>query len=207
MKESHVSTLSALIPVHCLMLVVKMQSARLKIMLEFVLASLEQPAIHYLDAFNFNTAVETTNVQLEQIATTEYAAQYARTQETVWQIKCVFRACANLLARPTQLVQTSNTARTTFAFKNQNVLSMKTVMLVSNALSTQMEDQSAKMFAVADSYAAGTQSVSLETTMLNANARKDFILMERFVERLNANQTTIAVTTNGVTITCVKLFV
>lgn len=72
--------------------------------------------------------------------------------------------------------------------------------------STQMEDQSARMFAVEEICAEEIQSVPRETTMLSANANKAFTRTERFVARSNVILMMSVATTRSVTITCARLF-
>lgn len=68
-----------------------------------------------------------------------------------------------------------------------------------------MDDQNAKMPVVEDFYAVEMQIVLLEIITLNAIVRKDFILMEKYAKKSNANRIMIVAMTNYAIITCAKL--
>lgn len=92
---------------------------------EFARVSLEPLEILYWDAFQFNIATVITNVQLQPNVIMEFAVLSVQAQEIAWTISFAFRACANQLANQTQLVPTSNSARTTFVFRKPDVPTMK----------------------------------------------------------------------------------
>lgn len=70
----------------------------------------------------------------------------------------------------------------------------------------QTEDQNVKTFVPADSFAVEIQNALHVIMLANVNAKKDFMLMEKFARRSNVKPTTIAVMINVVTTTCANLF-
>jgi hypothetical protein len=187
--------------------VARMLFAPLTITWESAHVNQELLEIRFSVALKFNTAAEITNVQLEPNATMESAVPSAQLQEIASVTSCVFKTFVNPPARVTQLAQISNSVKTTGAFWSQSVSQMKIAKLTNIAQLIRTEDLNANKFAVEDSCVDAIQTAWLEIMLLNVNASQDFMLMEKFAERLNANQITTVAMINAVKITCARLFV
>lgn len=82
-QVKHVLIPNVLTLAHCQMLVVVMQIACLKIMLEYVHVYQEQQEILCWDVFNYNIVMLIINVQQEQNVTTVFVELYVPAQEIV----------------------------------------------------------------------------------------------------------------------------
>jgi hypothetical protein len=202
--KSLASTPNVSIHALCQMLAAKTQSAQLKIMSEFVRACLEQLETHCWAASNFNTAVRIISAQHQQNATMEFATPSAPPREIVWLTNFVFRMSVNRPAKATQLVQTSNSVRTTFAFKNQSARLTRIVKSEKNAQKTPSDDRNAEMLALEEVCVAGTLSASREIMTPSANANKDSTRMEKSVGRSSASRTMTVATTRDARTTCAR---